>query len=29
LFSCKVGDHIASQSKFISICHMMLLMALM
>jgi hypothetical protein len=29
LFSCKVRDHIASHSQFISLCHMMLLMALL
>jgi hypothetical protein len=29
LFSCKVRNHIASYSKFISLCHMMLLMALL
>jgi hypothetical protein len=28
LFSCKVRNHIASYSKFIFLCHMMLLMAL-
>jgi hypothetical protein len=29
LFSCKVRNHIASHSKFISLCHMMLLMTLL
>jgi hypothetical protein len=29
LFSCKVRNHIASHSKFISLCHMMLLMDLL
>jgi hypothetical protein len=28
MFSCKVRDHIANDSKCISLCHMMLLMAL-
>jgi hypothetical protein len=28
LFSCKVRDHIANYKKGISLCHMMLLMAL-